>query len=169
MNGQDNPKQYLMEMILAGTNEKVSTDIAAKELPGTSASDKSRSLTQYQLFHKDKLMTPNTTFALNDPKYGILFRGAIGGVSPIITPDGENVGMNTIGTILASGYNQIVKGDEVFFGNKKVDQGNLNNIIYDGQDAAKVYMPTTNNGEPDYKAFAEFKDIYAVYDANKAN
>lgn len=169
MNGQDNPRQYLMEMILAGTDEKVSNNITAKELPGTSASDKSRSLTQYQLFHKDKLMTPNTTFALNDPKYGILFRGAIGGVSPIITTDGENVGMNTISTILSSGYNQIVKGDEVFFGSKKVDQGNLNNIIYDGQDAAKVYMPTTNNGEPDYKAFAEFKDIYAVYDANKAN
>lgn len=72
---------------------------------------------------------------------GTIFKGIIGGTSPIITPNGANIGMTTLKNILDSGYNAILKSDQIFFGDKKVTSTDLQNIIYDGQDAARVYMP----------------------------
>lgn len=170
INGEANPQQFILDMIATNTDEKKSLEITPEKTPGTDTSEGSkrdRSLTQFQMFHKDKLMTPNTTFASNDPKMGILFRGSVGGVSPIIAPNGDNIGMNTISTILNSGYNAFLKSNEAFFGNKKINTSDLNNVVYDGQDAAKVYMPVGNDGGPDYEAFGEFKDVYAIYEANK--
>jgi hypothetical protein len=170
INGEANPQQFILDMIATNTDEKKSLEITPEKTPGSTTADGTkgeRSLTQFQMFHKDKLMTPNTTFASNDPIMGVLFRGSVGGVSPIIAPNGDNIGMSTVNNILNKGYNAILKSGEVFFGNKKVSTADLNNVVYDGQDAAKVYMPVGNDGGPDYEAFGNFKDIYAVYEANK--
>lgn len=114
-------------------------------------------------------MAPNLTFAMNDPKYSTIFRGTIGGVSPIITPNGDNIGMATVGNILRSGYNQFLDSTKVYYGNKRVSNEELNSLIYDGNDAAKVYMPVKGDGTPDYEALGAFNEIYAVYEANKKN
>lgn len=135
---------------------------------GESESEKGlTSLNTFQLFHKDKLASPNLTFAFNDPKYSVLFKGAIGGVSPLVTPEGDSIGITTLGNVLKSGYNQIVKSDKIFFGNKQVDPTSLNSVIYNGEEAAKVYIPTDGEGKPDYESFQEFKELYTVYEANK--
>ena len=171
INGENNPKKYIEDLLLSQTTPSSDTSILPVDESGSTKSKSEaageKNLTQFQLFHKDKLMTPNLTFALNDPKFGTMFRGTIGGVSPIITPDGTNVGMTTIGNILNTGYNQILKGNNIYYGNKKVSTLEANNLIYDGQDAAKVYMPTKSDGSPDYESFGVFKEIYTVFEANK--
>lgn len=172
INGESDPKQFIVEMLTTNTSVKTTMNIAPEELPGAAATAAAAGkneygLTQFQMFHKDKLMTPNNTFAVNDPVMGSLFRGVIGGVSPIILPNGKSVGMTTVGNVLSAGYNQFLKGDQVYFGNKKVSPYELNNIQYDGQDAVKVYMPVDNSGKPDYEGLAKFKDLYAIYEANK--
>jgi septin family protein len=48
---------------------------------------------------------------------------------------------------------------EGLFGDKKVTSADLQNIIYDGQDAARVYMPVDPiDGSPDYKSLEHFKE-----------
>jgi hypothetical protein len=99
---------------------------------------------------------------------GTMFRGVIGGVSPVILKDGSQVGPVTIKKILELGYSQFLKGNKVFFGGKQVNVENLQNIVYDGQDGAKVYLPINEaTGAPDYESLAKFRDIYAVWEANK--
>ena len=174
INGENDPTTYIKDMLLsqaAPGNMMHVTPVDETGGTGSSGSGASgeKNLTNFQLFHKDKLMSPNLTFAMNDPKNSALFRGTIGGVSPIITPDGQNVGMTTIGNILNEGYNQFLESDKVYFGNKKVAREELNTIIYDGNDAAKVYMPVKGDGTPDYEALGDFKQVYAVYEANKDN
>jgi hypothetical protein len=161
-------------MILNQTNNKTTYEVSPEKLPGSTDTDKEskneKSLTQFQLLHKDKLATGQTTFDFNDPKLGVLFKGAIGGVSPVITHEGKSVGMTTVENILfGAGYNQILETNNVFYGDKKVDASNFGNIIYDGKDGAKVYMPVGSDGGPDYGAFGRFKQVYTIYEQNKDN
>jgi len=175
MNGNDNPLELISKFLDSQTDAEMTSEISGKELKNpdgstssTSDSKNMKSLTSFQMFHKDKLTTYTNDFALNDPKTNMLFKGVVGGISPILTPDGESVGMTTVKNILEKGnYNQFLKSNAVYFGNQKVEPGNMNNLIYNGEDAAKVYMPVGIGGSPDFEALLKFKDIYAVYEANK--
>lgn len=171
-NGMSDPKEFIIGMLTTQTNISTNNEVTAEKTPGESSNSggasNEKSLTQFQLMHKDKLANPNMSFAINDPKMGTMFQGIIGGVAPLMLPNGDGIGLTTVQNILTSGYNQFLKGSEVYFGDKRVSNSNLNNLIYDANDAAKVYMPV-KNGQPDYKSLAEFKDLYAVYEANKNN
>jgi hypothetical protein len=160
-----------MEMLYSETSENQTTKITPVKTPGeTNSMTGQHSLTQFQMFHKDKLMTSDTKFAFNDPKLGVLFRGSVSGVAPIMTTKGASVGVSTVEDILYKhDYNAFLQGNNVYFGNKKVDNYDFSKIIYDGQDAAKVYMPVDRNGSPDYEGFKKFKELYSVYETNKNN
>lgn len=128
-----------------------------------------KALTPLQLMHTDKLATPGMTFAYNDPKMSTMFRGLVTGVGPVIDIKGNSVGYSTVGEILR-GHNlgTFLESDKVYFGDKRVGPELSNFVIYDAQDAAKIYMPVDEaTGKPDYDSLKEFKDIYAVYEANK--
>lgn len=135
-------------------------------------SDNSRSLTGFQMFHKGKLYNPNATFNLNDPQWDSMFKGTMESVGSLMTPKDEAVGTTTVeGLLTDAQYSMFLNGGQTFFGDKKVDYNNKNNIIITGDaEAAKVYMPVKADGiTPDYDALENFKNIYAVYEANKNN
>lgn len=170
VNGVENPKQFMLEMMVANNASTMTTKISPikeNSLTDVDNTDTTKSLTNYQMFHKDKLRNPDMSFVFNDPKLQVLFRGAVGGVGPVITPKGETVTMTTLGNVLSTGIEQVLKVGEIYFGNKKVPREEINSIIYDGADAAKVYMPVNNLGGPDYESFKEFKEVYSIYEANK--
>ena len=126
------------------------------------------SLTAFQMFHKDKLKDPLANFSFNDPKTSLLFKGAIGAMGPLMTRKDQTIGMASLGQVLTQyDYNMIVDGGDAYFGNKKITPENESNVIYDGQNAAKVYMPVGKDGSPDYEAFEDFKEIYSEYEKNK--
>lgn len=127
-----------------------------------------KSLTAFQMFHKDKLRDPNSTFVFNNPELSVMFKGTIGASGPLLDQKDDSIGMTTLSNIMnAYGYNRLVDSSNVYFGNKKVDSTNKNNIIYDGESVAKIYMPVSRDGQPDYEEMSHFKDVYAVYEANK--
>ena len=159
----------MLQNYVGGTVEDKIMPEKLSKIKDINSKDDQKSLTNYQMFHNDKLRNPDMTFAFNDPKMNVLFRGAMGATGQLTTPDGEAIPMTTVSSVLNSGIGQIVKGNEVFFGGKKIDPSDLHNIIYDGQDAAKVYMPVGRNGAPDFDAFKKFKELYAVYEINKDN
>lgn len=175
VNGMNDPTELIKDMLFTYTEPKTSTKIipeSQSDIYGTEKEENKKPLTVMQLIHKDKLATPNSTFAFNDPKLGILFRGAIGGVSPVITPDGTPVGMQTLYNVFNNpkiGYGIFLDQAKALLGETKLSDKDLTNIIYDGKDAAKVYMPVDASGNPDYKMFARFKEIYAEYERSKAN
>lgn len=168
INGESDPRKFIMDMLITNTSVKSSTEVSPEKLPGAAESEKS--LTQFQMFHNDKLASPNTKFAFNDPEMGVMFRGAIGGVAPLMDKKNKTIGMETLGNVLYKHeYNAIVQPNNVYFGDKKVDSGDFGNLIYDGNDAIKVYMPVDNGGQPDFKGFEKFKEDYAVFEANKTS
>lgn len=171
MNGSTS-KQYIYDMLVAGTEPQTVSEITPKSetsIKGSASEKGLESLTAFQMFHKDKMVDPLSTFAFNDPKLNVLFRGAIGAVGPLMTKKDESIGFSTVGQILSEyDYNMIADGSKVYFGDKPVEVGNMNNVIYDPtSSAAKIYMPVDEDGKPDYESFKEFKQIYAEYEQNK--
>lgn len=143
-----------------GPNKQTENDIFANRKP----------LTVLQLIHKDKLMKNNTTFGFNDTKLGSLFRNTMAGVSPIVTATGDTVGMQTLYSIFNNpkiGYGVFLEQDKARVGDKAITDAQQNQLIYDGKDAAKVYMPVDGAGNVDWKSLGEFKDLYAEYENNK--
>jgi hypothetical protein len=152
------------------TESIISPEKESKIRDVDTSSGSNKSLQTFELFHNDKLFSPNTKFAFNDPNLGILFRGAIAGVSPIITETGQVVENATLGDILKkANYANFLDTDKIFFGTKNVSSLGTDHIIYDENQAAKIYMPVSANGSPDYEEFQRFKDIYSIYEANKNN
>lgn len=168
--GIDKPEQILINMLVAGTDHTTTSNITPEKETISSAktAEKTTNLTNFQMFHKGVLKQNDVSFMFNDPELNVMFKGAIGAVGPLIDAKDRSIGMASLNTILqGADYSQIVDPTKVFFGDKKVDFYDLNNILYDGSNAAQVYMPTNSAGEPDYDKFKRFKDIYAVYEANK--
>ena len=174
-NGRNSGQDYIIDMLnLLTPQEDVSQITPSKEPGGGSGSgsesNKDKNLTRFQLFHKDKLIGAYSNFSFNDPKLDVMFQGTIGSIAPIVDKKDNNIGMTTLSDILFNKeYSSLVDGNKVFFGDKAVGDENLNNIIYDGKDAAKIYMPVGLGGAPDFEANKKFKEVYTVYEANKNN
>lgn len=158
---------------LSGT--KISTSIEGEKPVDTLASkaasnsDSDKSLSGFQMFHKGLLHNPNATFTLNDPEWDTMFRGTLESVGAIITRTDETVPIVSVNSLLNDlGYNIFLDGNKAFFGDKKLDFVDKNNIIIEG-DIAKVYMPVKADGTPDYDSLENFRDIYALYEVNKNN
>lgn len=172
-NNEKDPLNILKGMIYNYGAESVSSKISPvkeSDIVGKSGnSGTEKSLQPLQLAWNDELFSPNLTFALNDPKLGSLFKGVISGVSPIITETGQVVENATLNDIFTkANYANFLDTSKVFFGDKKVSTYDYNNIIYDdAEPAAKVYMPVTNTGAPDFDSLKEFNELYAVYEINK--
>jgi hypothetical protein len=165
----DTPGSILMNMISNSANDSRSEKIKPVKIDDGSGSSSTgdKPMNNFQMSHNDKLMSKNLTFAFNDAKLGVLLRGAIGGVFPLMTPNDETIPMTSIQNIANVGYNQFLDFDNASFGNKSLESYDFKNVVYDGKDAAKVYMPVDANGRPDYEAFKIFKEVYATYEANK--
>lgn len=174
-NGRNSGQDYIIDMLnLLTPQEDVSQITPSKEPGGGSGSgsesNKDKNLTRFQLFHKDKLIGAYSNFSFNDPKLDVMFQGTIGSIAPIVDKKDNNIGMTTLSDILFNKeYSSLVDSNKVFFGDKAVGDENLNNIIYDGKDAAKIYMPVGLGGAPDFEANKKFKEVYTVYEANKNN
>jgi hypothetical protein len=69
------------------------------------------------------------------------------------------LGMSSLKKVLDSDVSMVLDTNHVYYGNNPVSLNNLTDIIYDGQDAAKVYMPTTADGKPNYGRLKELKQL----------
>ena len=174
-NGRNSGQDYIIDMLnLLTPQEDVSQITPSKEPGGGSGSgsesNKDKNLTRFQLFHKDKLIGAYSNFSFNDPKLDVMFQGTVGSIAPLVDKKDNNIGMTTLSDILFNKeYSSLVDGNKVFFGDKALGDENLYNIIYDGKNAAKIYMPVGLGGAPDFEANKKFKEVYTVYEANKNN
>lgn len=174
INGENDPTTYIKDMLLSQAAPGSSTKILPVDetggtgsRAGAGADSGAKSLTSWQLFNKEKLRTADLSFVFNDPDQSALFRGTIGAVGPLITPNDESIPAATIGNILKTQWNQVVDTSKVTFGNRQVSSYELDSLVFNGiDDVAKVYMPV-KNGVPDYESLEIWNELYNVYKMNE--
>lgn len=143
----------------------------ASSLDGSSGSgtEKVGNLTPFEIFHGGKAGT--TQVSWNDPTLApgkrLVFQATSVGRLPKDI-EGNPMGLSTITQIMESPNGAVLAGNKVFFGENEVGLTDMNNIVYDGTDAARVYMPT-KNGAPNYNRLQEFEEVKQEADSHKGD
>jgi len=175
MNGINNPKEFIFNMLKSNKDETYSLDISPVEdekATGVSAAAskvKTISLSPQELFHMDRLYQPGMTYQMNTPNANVKLNMTATGIGPLFSlqKPGVVIGGAVLTDILEQGnYASIVDPNQAYIGNVKVDQMVLKELAYTGADVAKVYVPV-KNGAPDFEQMDKFNDAYQVFNINK--
>lgn len=173
MNGKDNPKEMIVDMLLSYTEPTLSykvTPIKEDAISGDAAKKPtSKSLSAFQLINKGLMPDPSVQFNFNDPKLNVMFKGTVGSKGKLVDQNDNAIGMVSLKAIFESGgYNRFLNTGEAYFGDKEISLYNQANVIYDpSATSGHVYLPVTTGDKVDWKSLEEFKDVYQVYEANK--
>ena len=163
ISGEKDPRQFILSMIANQTNETNKMEIAPAKMPGEGSGDgsddgfKNKPITPFELFHNGK--TGKQIFNWNDPTTGKTFDLVATGINRIATIDGKPLGMTTLKTVLNTEVGTLVDTNKAFFGDQVVTANDLQNIIYDGNAGARVYMPVTASGAPDYNKLKQIQEL----------
>lgn len=165
----------LLDLIVIGADESSSTQVnPVSESKATSGSDSmtgAENLTSTEMLFRGTLGT-GKRFVFNDPEYSTKFEGLMTGIMPLTTAKGNQpIGPTTLTGVLKQGeWERLVDTNNIYFGNKKVEDYQKNDIIFDGNaDIARVYLPVKGDGSPDTESMQDFKEAMNEYDKNKDN
>ena len=166
-NGVDSPVEFILDMISNQTDESTKTTVTPVDEKTAKGSDSSSSsgddgfkdkpLSPFEILHNGE--TGKQIFNWNDPNTGLTFDLVATGVSKLMDANGKMLGMSTLQKVLDTETGMLVNTNKVYFGNNVINLNDLKNIIYDGREAARVYMPVTINGAPDYRKLEQIKEL----------
>jgi len=107
----------------------------------------------------------------NDPNFRVLFKGAVGSKGPLVDKNDNPIEMSKLSDILSKNqYSSLVDTSKMYFGDKKINSQDFNNIIYNNaEDAGIIFAPSKADGSPDYESFKRFNEANQIFEANKSN
>lgn len=90
----------------------------------------------------------------------ITFHGS--GLPTLYNTKDEMVGPTTVLEAYNSGLRGMSAG-KIYFGNREVDEGMLNDFLYDGQTIIKASIPVDVNGVPSFRLLQDLEKVYAEF------
>jgi len=171
LSGEDDPRKFILSMIGNQTNESQETDISPYKMPGNSSDGndgefKNKPITPFELAHNGK--TGKQIFNWNDPTTGKTFDLVATSVFRVGSVEGKPLGMSTLKTVLNTEIGSLVDTNKAFFGDQLITSNDLQNIVYDGNAGARVYIPVTSSGAPDYNKLKEIQALEKQIFADKS-
>lgn len=161
INGRKNPKELILDMLVFGTDESKSLGVTPKAAnigkSKAAGEDKPKDITPFEILHNGK--TGKRIINWNDPSTGKTFELVATGQGKLSTVKGKPLGFTSLRDVFDSENGTLVRTDQAFFGDKKINISDLSNIAYDGNEAARVYMPVASNGAPDYSRLEQIKRL----------
>ena len=161
INGRKNPKELILDMLVFGTDESKSLGVSPKAVntgkSKAAGEDKPKDITPFEILHNGK--TGKRIINWNDPSTGKTFELVATGQGKLSTVKGKPLGFTSLRDVFDSENGTLVRTDQAFFGDKKINISDLSNIAYDGNEAARVYMPVASNGAPDYSRLEQIKRL----------
>ena len=161
INGRKNPKELILDMLVFGTDESKSLGVTPKAAnigkSKVTGEDKPKDITPFEILHNGK--TGKRIINWNDPSTGKTFELVATGQGKLSTVKGKPLGFTSLRDVFDSENGTLVRTDQAFFGDKKINISDLSNIAYDGNEAARVYMPVASNGAPDYSRLEQIKRL----------
>lgn len=161
INGRKNPKELILDMLVFGTDESKSLGVSPKAVntgkSNSAGEDKPKDITPFEILHNGK--TGKRIINWNDPSTGKTFELVATGQGKLSTVKGKPLGFTSLRDVFDSENGTLVRTDQAFFGDKKINISDLSNIAYDGNEAARVYMPVASNGAPDYSRLEQIKRL----------
>ena len=161
INGRKNPKELILDMLVFGTDESKSLGVTPKAAnigkSKAAGEDKPKDITPFEILHNGK--TGKRIINWNDPSTGKTFELVATGQGRLSTVKGKPLGFTSLRDVFDSENGTLLRTDQAFFGDKKINISDLSDIAYDGNEAARVYMPVASNGAPDYSKLEQIKKL----------
>lgn len=174
VNGVNNPKQFIFDMLMSKDVKNIKR-VTPEDSPGSSSSNnsndsnggfKNKPITPFELSHNGK--TGKQIFNWNDPSTGKTFDLVATSVFRVSSVEGKPLGMTTLKSVLNTEVGTLVDTNKAFFGDQLITTNDLQNIVYDGNASARVYMPVTSSGAPDYNKLKEIQELEKQVFSNKS-
>lgn len=170
-------EDLIMEMLVKNSdNSNVISVLPESDKSATGKSGESDNstkdvaLSMGEVFHGDKLYKPGVTYTINNPTAGVQLSMATTGIGPLYTLGKETsvIEPSIVANILTkNNYQAILDKNNAFIGDDGVDPSKLGEMIFSGDDVAKVYVPIKADGSPDLAGMEKFKELYKVFEENK--
>lgn len=98
-------------------------------------------------------------FELN-PESDVIMRTDMDVYEAVLGLDGKYIGKTSmINMLKQSGLISISKLNNVYFGNQLINQSKLEDMLYNGGAFARIEMPITADGKPNFKLFELYKEF----------
>jgi hypothetical protein len=162
MNGDENPINYIMDLLVSNTDYSSKTETTTDADPktkGASGEGRQKPITTFELQNNSKMGMG--TVRWNDSSTGLTMNLAGNQVS--LWENAQNntlLKMGQLGTLLDSHTGALLQQNKVYFGDKKTSLADRQNIIIDpNSGSARVYFPVNSNGEPDYDLMKTIDEV----------
>jgi len=174
MEGRGDSKTIIKELLTASYAPESDVSISeVKDADGNRTgkngeSVKNIALSPTELFHLGKLNIEGNNYDINNNK-GTKMSIHASSIGPLLNlKNNEQIGVSTVANALTQGGLGILLDiNKAYLGDIKINPIQLQNLVYNGQDVAQVLLPVKDGGLPDFESIQEFKDLMAVYEANK--
>jgi hypothetical protein len=169
INGMKDPKELIVQALQFGSDySSTYASIPSEDADGKGSSSSKAGespVTPFELLHQGKLGKQLVPW--NDPTTGKTFTLTATGQAKLANMDGKPLGPTTLYNVLQSENGLLLNSKDAYFGDKKISMSDLNNIVYDGENALRVYMPTNSQGAPDYNKLTQFQQLEKELLGNK--
>jgi len=163
INGNKSPLELIEGLLTSkdtSTKYEVLSPTEKKALSGDASTDKGQTseASVWELQHLGKA-GQGDTFMWNDTTTGKVMNLPVMSKGVILkdAKSGEPLPATTLNEFLKTGNAPLLETNNIYFGNNKVSGSDLDKIVYDGRESARVYMPTNNDGSPNYEVLKQFK------------
>ena len=119
------------------------------------STDKEKPITNYELSHSGKL--GKSSFVVNKPSTNKKMNVAATSVWRLSTVNGDPIGPKSADFIVNGENGAPLDISKAQFGNKDISTVDFSKIVYDGDNAARVFFPVYDDGKINYTRLEEFK------------
>lgn len=169
--GSTNPLSIIEQMLTVSPKSESKTvvkpvkDESIFSKPEKPEKPEKVALSPVELQLGDRVNQPGLDYVLTGPE-GLTLHMTTQSVGPLFSLDkrGEVLSPAMISTIMSSqNYQMLVDPNQAYIGETHVDSLALSELAYSGNDVAKVYVPTTDEGHPDFARLPEFQKLYTEF------
>lgn len=154
--------------INSGTSTEYSRDIEAPKIPSSSSSEAKKSAAkEYSMTPMETLFDGNinqTKVTITNPKYKNQYAMQLQGnlLAALPKDNGKSVGFSPLNIALDAGgigVGKYLNYHNMYYGNKKISQAQLQTMMYNGSQVAQVFAPINSSGEIDFQLLDLYSDV----------
>jgi hypothetical protein len=159
-----NPANILRSALMLHTSESSKqtvdfpTSMNKEEGSGSSTQGKYNQSPLEKLVYADLDVRDDIIIRSDDnADYGFKFKGSLIGALP--TLDGKWINKEApLGKVLQNSVWGVIDKDHVYFGDQKLQMYDLDKVMYDGKNAAHIWVPVDSKGAPNYSLLKNYQN-----------
>jgi hypothetical protein len=159
--------KLLQDALTTQTNYEFTVDATGTgRSSGEGSTTGMKNMSTLQTFVDPNLNRRNWSFTFeSDPSHQITLNGNVSWSLPTTSNDKNFVGPTNVRDALDGGLGTVADTDHMFFGDQKITAGDMEKLVYDGNNAVVAYVPVNGKGDPDFEALKALTRVQTMIES----